>query len=191
LAKIAARITAGPPAAVIRNEAEAKIAMAKVLLKWPTLTTFGLGVYDQQNLDKAEYSRQLNAGRVAMLDSKHLAQFRGAVQWLSAFPKIKSMNHNGSSYGLKHTAARYMSGPGGYSCNGVFIAAAIAAGFRIEPTHYNSPNARFNISTLAWKEPWRGARTAEGGTRADARDPDLGREITPVSDRVRELEPAE
>jgi hypothetical protein len=121
-----------------------------------------------------------------MLEPEYLRQFTAATRWLAQFPKTKAVNKYGSSYGLKHTAAPTITGTvGGYTCNGVFIAAAIAAGFRIEPTSWGSPNVRFNISTLAWSEPWRG-RTAEAGPTAG---PGESREA--VHARTRQLEPAE
>jgi hypothetical protein len=55
-AQIAARIAAGPPAAVIRNEAEARAVMAKILVAHPTLTPNGLGLYDGEKLSREEYS---------------------------------------------------------------------------------------------------------------------------------------
>ena len=44
----------------------------------------------------------------------------------------------------------------GYSANGCFIAAAIAEGFAVRRTDYDSPNAWFNISTEAWRHVERG-----------------------------------
>jgi hypothetical protein len=38
-----------------------------------------------------------------------------------------------------------------YVTNGVFIAAAIAEGFCVRRISGNNPNARFNISSAAWK----------------------------------------
>jgi len=52
----------------------------------------------------------------------------------------------GGSHGLKHVAEKNV----GYITNGVFIAAAIAEGFRAVRIG-ETPNAWFNISTTAWK----------------------------------------
>jgi hypothetical protein len=60
--------------------------------------------------------------------------------------RLKSFNKRGTSYGLKHIAEHDM----GYCTNGVFIAAAIAEGFRVR-REGRSPNAVFNISTAAWR----------------------------------------
>jgi hypothetical protein len=49
---------------------------------------------------------------------------------------------------LKHVAAHEI----GYATNGVFIAAAIAAGFEVCPASLGSLNAVFKICTEAWKQ---------------------------------------
>ena len=67
--------------------------------------------------------------------------------WLRRFKKIKTLNRGGTSYGLKHIAEDDI----GYTTNGCFIAAAIAEGFAVRRTDYDSPNAWFSISTEAWK----------------------------------------
>ena len=56
------------------------------------------------------------------------------------------------SYGLKHGADRFA---GRYVANGMLIAAALAIGFSVRPTHPGSPNAFLNISLkpLAAKRP--------------------------------------
>jgi hypothetical protein len=53
----------------------------------------------------------------------------------------------GTSYGLKHVAEEEIC----YMPNGIFIAAAIAEGFRVKRVSYASPNAQFNISATAWQ----------------------------------------
>jgi hypothetical protein len=185
-ALVAARVAAGPPAAVIRSDAEARAAIARILLDHPELSDFGYGVYGAETLSREEYAKQLKANRAKLLEPISLARFIRAVSWLASFPKTKAINKRGSSYGLKHHCARYLGGPeGGYTTNGVFICAAIAAGFKVERCWYGSPNAFLGISSLAWSEPERG-RTAEVETKTD---PGESREAARAE--TRQLEPAE
>jgi hypothetical protein len=72
--------------------------------------------------------------------------------WLRQFNKTKTLNkRSGTSYGLKHVAEEDI----GYITNGVFIAAAIAEGFRVKRCSDNSPNGRLNISKAARGRGWR------------------------------------
>jgi hypothetical protein len=77
-----------------------------------------------------------------MLEPRSIAQFWLARRWLQQYPKTDKYHHNSSSYGLKHTAANDI----GYSTNGIFIAAALSAGFQIERCNPQSPNVYFNIN---------------------------------------------
>lgn len=75
--------------------------------------------------------------RDEMLDE--VEQFIKARDWIAKFPKVRKINNGYSSYGLKHLAEpeiRYVS-------NGVFIAAAISAGFTVRR---DGLNGLFNIS---------------------------------------------
>jgi hypothetical protein len=75
-----------------------------------------------------------------------LAQFIAARRWLRRFDKRKTLYQHGTSYGLKHVA----EGTIGYVTNGVFIAAAIAEGFRVRRAG-DGPNALLNIAARAWR----------------------------------------
>jgi hypothetical protein len=75
-----------------------------------------------------------------------LAAFTAARAWLRQFSKLKRVNQRGTSYG--------------YITNGVFIAAAIAEGYRVRRTRGGSPNAWFNISTKAWARETMTCRSA-------------------------------
>lgn len=66
----------------------------------------------------------LAQSRERLREPGSLAQFMAARGWLRQFDKIKTVNKRGTSYGLKHGAARDI----GYVTNGVFIAAALAEG---------------------------------------------------------------
>jgi hypothetical protein len=63
------------------------------------------------------------------------------------------LSQKGTSYGLKHIAVEEI----GYITNGVFIAAAIAEGFRVVRID-DSPNALLNISSKVWARRHAGCR---------------------------------
>src|SRR5664279_3385139 len=77
-----------------------------------------------------------------MLEPRSVDGFQKAREWLSAFTKTSRFNRRATSYGLKHVAEHTI----GYVTNGMFIAAALAEGFRIDP---RGPSAYFNISRVA------------------------------------------
>jgi hypothetical protein len=87
-----------------------------------------------------------------LFEERSLLQFIRARAWLEGQAKRQTINRIGTSYGLKHIAEHDI----GYVTNGVFIAAAIAAGFQIERTERSwrvTPNAWLNISTRAFRRP--------------------------------------
>jgi hypothetical protein len=126
--------------------AAAVIAMERILEREPELSDFGYGLSDFQSTHE-ERVATFKTNRQLIREPRSLAQFLAACRWLGQFAKIKSFNKRGTSYGLKHIAERDI----GYVTNGVFIAAAIAEGFRVR-REGRSPNAVFNISTTAWKK---------------------------------------
>ena len=126
---------------------EAAAKMQAALASYPDLQDFGFGAYDSRKKTNQQIAMEIETGRKAMFEERSLEQFETMCGWLRQFTKIKTMNRTGTSYGLKHVAARSV----GYCTNGVFIAAAIAEGFRVQPTDQGSPNALINISTKAWR----------------------------------------
>ena len=83
--------------------------------------------------------------------SQHsLAAFFATRIWLNQFRKFKTFNRIGTSYALKHVAECDV----GYITNGVFIAAALAEGFRVSQVGFTR-NAYLNISRAAWGRGWR------------------------------------
>lgn len=96
------------------------------------------------------------AGRVAMLDLRHLGQFERAVAFmLMCCGRRKTLNRRVTSYGLKHAAERAMRAlnvPDYYVSNGAFICAAIALGHRVEHIP-GSPNAWLDLNVI--RERWR------------------------------------
>lgn len=77
--------------------------------------------------------------------------FERARGWLSRWPKTKGFQDFGTSYGLKHIAEPEI----GYTPNGVFIAASVAAGFGVKPAEPGSPNALLNIARRAFRQTCR------------------------------------
>jgi hypothetical protein len=123
------------------------IAMLAVLNEHPLLQDFGFGAFNPSKKTAAQIDAEILEGRQEMEAERSLAQFEAARQWLRRFPKRATLNTSGTSYGLKH-AAEYAIG---YTTNGVFIAAAVAEGFKIKLSHPGSPNVFLNISMKAWR----------------------------------------
>jgi hypothetical protein len=112
------------------------------IAQFPDLTDFGFGVFNPGHLSPEERQRQFAADRADMFTERSFEQFARARAWLEAQPRTMHVNRAaGSSYGLKHVAEDEI----GYVTNGIFIAAAVAAGFTVERDQ-GSPNAVFNIS---------------------------------------------
>jgi hypothetical protein len=139
--------------------ASAAIDMDLVLEREPLLSDNGFKQLRGRR-SQAEHEAQFIQWREDMRAPRSLAQFMAARGWLRQFRKIKASNRRGTSYGLKHCAQDDI----GYVTNGVFIAAAIAEGFTVRRTEFDSPNAWFNISTEAWRYTER--RRAERRRRA-------------------------
>jgi hypothetical protein len=112
----------------------AEEAIATVMRAWPNLGYFGL-----EHSHKFEIDRKRLAGQHAA------EEFIRAVSWLEKVPKRKTFNPCNTSYGIKEAAERWS---GDYISNGVFIAAAIHAGFRVEQLP-GSPNVQIGIATSA------------------------------------------
>ena len=110
----------------------------------PTLTYFGYGIFRERKQSPEERKAEFAERRADMLDDHAVDEFMRAAAYLSRFGKRKTINQKSGSYGLKHAAERLA---GGYVANGMMIAAGLALGFSAKPTHSDSPNAFFNITT--------------------------------------------
>lgn len=90
---------------------------------------------------------RFDADRAAMLDQDHLGQFRRAMAWLLVcVDRGKNLNRCSTTYGLKHAVEHAMRAAGErgiYVSNGMFIAAALTLGFRVEQIA-RTPNAWTN-----------------------------------------------
>ena len=114
------------------------------------LTDFGLGVSERQDFEEQ---------RARLLAS--VADVFWARWWVSwNFEHRASINPNRSSYGLKHIAEK--ESPRGYLTNGVFIAAAVLAGFRWRKIG-DGLNAAFFVSERSVKKAARRVRSTPRG----------------------------
>jgi hypothetical protein len=113
----------------------------------------GFGVDQARRMTSAERTALLERERESMHRPTSLAAFSAACTWLRQFSKTEKINKIGTSYGLKHVWEADI----GYIANGVFIAAALAEGFRVERCSDDSLNCWINISKAAWR---RGSRRA-------------------------------
>ncbi|MBN9682583.1 MULTISPECIES: hypothetical protein [unclassified Corallococcus] len=120
----------------------------------PELTTFGLEVHSPQSKTREQIESEFAKDRAAMLKPSAIEEFDRCYQWLTRLEKTKAINASVSSYGLKHKVESHWRtvAPGGlaYVANGMCIAAAHAAGFKVARVG-DSPNAMFNISRRSLK----------------------------------------
>lgn len=108
----------------------------------PNLAPFGLWCAD------ALITRErFDAERDLMTDPDHLGQFRRALAFLLVcVDRRRELNQRSTSYGMKHQVEHAMRAAGErgvYVSNGMFIAAALTLGFRVEPIA-RTPNAWTN-----------------------------------------------
>lgn len=126
------------------TRALAKAGIRRAMDMEPTLTHFGLGVFRDRKQTREEREAKFTENRAALLEDYVAEEFVRAADFLSRFGRRKTINTKRGSYGLKHDAERFARG---YVANGTLIAAALALGFTAKPTHWDSPNAYFNISS--------------------------------------------
>lgn len=108
--------------------AETEAAMLSVMAETPDLTDHGFGVPLELREKPEDRLRRFQRERAHLLLPNALNEFERARTWLSRQPRQKRVSRRWSSYGLKHVAEEAV----GYASNGVFIAAAISLGFRVE-----------------------------------------------------------
>jgi hypothetical protein len=143
--------------------AAARVALRTVLEKQPRLTQYGIGVGEWQRRSDgswetgAERRARLIASRESMLTDYEIEPFLLSLALLSRVERTKTIRPHTNSYWLKHIAEEYACtypegeklGPQ-YVPNGIFIAAAVHAGFDIKThTDYRgneSLNVTFNMS---------------------------------------------
>ncbi len=115
----------------------------KAIDQVPELTDFGIGIFEHgRGLTPTQRTSKFQEYQQKLLDSAE--EFEKTCEWLSTKERRKTINKSHTSYGLKHMAERDI----GYITNGVFIAAAIHCGFKIQFFH-GSANVCINISEKA------------------------------------------
>jgi hypothetical protein len=113
---------------------DARLTLKAILKQYPQLMLEGFVT----QLNKHLYADS----RKAMLSDRNVLAFITCRDWLKQFNKQASFNQSGTSYGFKHTAERSCES---YFPNGVFIAAGVAEGFRLQRVR-NTPNVLLNIA---------------------------------------------
>ncbi|MFG2825319.1 hypothetical protein ACGFX4_38560 [Kitasatospora sp. NPDC048365] len=113
------------------------ILLGHVMQEHPELGDFGIGVFDPRRKTAAQRQTELATHRREL--ARSVAGVMQTVAWLDGnVTPIKTPTY--SSYGVKHIMER---DSGLYVTNGVFIAAALIAGY---PHSYDRPNVLFGMS---------------------------------------------
>ena len=124
-------------------------AIAAVLLKLPELTYYGVSLYGESiSLLSPEKRAELHTSEHARL-LHDVAGFDAACSWLCTRARIKTLNRNHNTYGLKHYMERDKFG---YVSQGIFIAAAVHLGFKYALSG-ESHGLYLNISEKALTPP--------------------------------------
>ena len=121
--------------------------LATVMKKEPQLNHFGIGVFAERRKTPAEAAEELKKNRERLRQC--ISDIEWTVEWLKTnIVPIQTISRNRTSYGLKHIAEKFS--PNKYLSNGVFITAAIIAGYPYR-THPGSPNVSFGMSERSIK----------------------------------------
>lgn len=141
--------------------ATSKAALHHIAKRYPTLTRIGFGIGEWQRGDTSESRRkQFDGYRSDLFSDRSIEAFLAGLAFLGRVKRTKTIRPVTSSYWLKHVAENYdCSYPHGeklgpvYVPNGLFIAAAIHAGFQVKPhrDEYGREmlNANFNMAKAA------------------------------------------
>lgn len=139
------------------------LALVKQMMKYPTLTSSG---FLQRNFKKtyAEWKKEFDEDRAELFStgticSNILSNYDIVLKiadWLRKnIEPIKTQNLRHTSYSHKHRMERMFDKTEPhhvYVSNGVFIAAAILAGFTPKP---NGINCTFNMSERSWQTAYK------------------------------------
>ncbi|MGV1793555.1 hypothetical protein [Rhizobium sp. A37_96] len=152
--------------------------LRKVLDEHPELTLRGFDSIWQGGRDELRKPKEerealfADRRREAYEDDWAADQFELALIFFSRQKKIKSLNRQIGSYGLKHRAEDLsrafglFTHLGNYVSNGMLLAAAYTVGFSVKRVAYDSYNAHLNISmqTVNAARGWeRNSQTEENG----------------------------
>lgn len=124
-----------------------ELHLAITMKRIPLLNDFGIGLYNgHHDLSKEESDAIFENNRKILRESVEL--ITKTIGWLQTNLKpIKTLNARRESYGYKHLAEKDI----GYITNGVFIAAAIIAGYPYKII-VDSPNVIFGMSEESIKK---------------------------------------
>lgn len=151
-------VTDGDRSARYLSRAVARSLLRRVLSEHTELTIRGFDSIwqgDRNELRKSKEEREalfVERRREAYDGDWAADQFELALIYLSRQNRIKSLNRQMGTYGLKHRAENLsrsfglFTHLGNYVSNGMLIAAAYAAGFTVKRSAYDSYNAHLNIS---------------------------------------------
>ncbi|WP_143324407.1 hypothetical protein [Caulobacter sp. FWC2] len=135
----------------------ARVGLRRAMAHDSMLTTTGYGIAWQLYKTNAEARAASVQLRADLLDDWSADQFELASLYLSQLEPRKSLNRDYSTYNLKHQAERLSrergiaTHLGNYVCNGVFIAAALSAGFHVRQIDWSSLNGFINATTRSIK----------------------------------------
>lgn len=131
------------------NASDVELRLVITMDKEPSLADFGMSVrYEAEGLTPSECRTRIAEDRKAL--RHHVHEVEWTVAWLREnVAPITTINQRRTSYGLKHLAEKHYE-PSGYLTNGVFIAAAIVAGYSYK-TFPDSPNVMFGMSEASLK----------------------------------------
>lgn len=149
--------------------AAAKLALHDVCERTPKLTVWGIGSGGPQRKEDGRWedARAMNASfqeaRAELLSDGAVEPFLASLSFLRRVTPTKTIRQGTGSYRLKHIAENFAcSYPEGeklgptYVENGVFIAAALHAGFKmktyVDSRGYDELNVSFNMSKPCLEE---------------------------------------
>jgi len=119
--------------------------LKQIKKEYPTLTSNGWAYWAFDRIDDGEIA----SGDI----SKHPEEFKAICDFLNKnIGHTKTVNTKGnSSYGLKHIVEDMIHH---YISNGMFMAAALACGYKMKYKSDDGPNAYFAMSQKDWKKFW-------------------------------------
>lgn len=145
------------------HHAAAKVALRDISERTPKLTMWGIGVGRPRQKEDGRWEdfRDMNAkfrnDRAELVSDGAVKPFLASLAFLERVTSTKTIRKGTGSYGLKHIAEKYAcTYPEGeklgpiYVSNGVLIAAALHAGFKmktyVDELGYDDLNVSFNMS---------------------------------------------
>jgi hypothetical protein len=134
--------------AVVRSKfGEERAAVQAVMDREANLSRNGFGFIHEPPKSFGEQRREFEEYRAQLIVPEGIYEFLLAREYLSYFPRRRTINEKAFSYSLKHGAERFHRQRGNddnYVSNGALIAAAIHLGFNLRQ---NGLNAYFNMGT--------------------------------------------